>query len=203
MIRLYDSRLSGNAWKVRLLFKHLGVRYERRTLDLAKGEARTPEMLAHNPLGRIPFVVLGDGRALFESNAILLHFAEGTPLLPVDPYRRAQVYQWMFFEQYDHVRPLARARFLITVTRKAAEAPEEVAALQAMGRKALEAMERHLGSRPFFVGERISAADYALFPYTSMAPEGGYDLAPYPAVRAWIERMRAEPGYEPLLQNVT
>lgn len=198
MIRLYDSRLSGNAWKVRLLFKHLGIRYERKTLDLAKGEARTPELLALNPLARIPVVVLQDGRALFESNAILLHFSEGTPLLPVDAYQRAQVFQWLFFEQYDHVRYLARARFLVAIAKKGAEAAEEVAALRAMGEKALQAMERHLGPRAFFVGERSTAADYALFPYTSMATEGGYDLGPSPAVRAWLERMRAEPGYEPL-----
>jgi glutathione S-transferase len=201
MIRLYDSRLSGNAWKVRLLFARLGIAYERRTLDLAKGEARTPELLALNRLGRIPIVVLEDGRPLFESNAILLHFAEGTPLVPEDRYLRSQVHQWMFFEQYDHVRYLARARFLITVAKKAAELGEEIATLQAMGRKALEAMERHLVSRDFFVGEGSTVADYALFPYTSMAAEGGYDLGAYPAVTAWLGRMRAEPDYEPLMQK--
>ncbi len=201
MIRLYDSRLSGNAWKVRLLFAHLGVAYERRTLDLAKGEARTPELLALNPLGRIPIVVLEDGRALFESNAILLHFAEGTPLLPADRYHRSQVLQWMFFEQYDHVRYLARARFLVSIAKKTEEAAEEVAALRAMGVKALQAMERHLGSRNFLVGERATVADLALFPYTSMAPEGGYDLGAYPAVNAWLARMRTQPGYTPLLEH--
>lgn len=203
MIRLYDSMLSGNAWKVRLLFGRLGIRYERTTLDLAKGDARTPEFRAVNPLGRVPAVQLEDGRALFESNAILLHFSEGTPLLPADSYARAKVFQWMFFEQYDHVRYLARPRFLITVAKLGAHATEEAAALRAIGTKALTTMEQHLETHRFFVGAHSTVADYALFPYTCMMREGGYDNALYPAVQAWLDRMKAEPGYEPLLQRET
>jgi glutathione S-transferase len=198
MLQLFDSRLSGNGWKVRLLLNHLGIRYERRILDLKAGEARTPEFTRLNPLARIPVVRLDDGTTIRESNAILMHFAEGTAYLPGSPLGRARVMEWLFFEQYDHLKNFARPRFLVSIARSAQPSSPEIRELHAAGHKALSVMEQALAESPFLVGGDYTIADIALFPYTSMAGEGGYDLTPYKAVAAWIGRVRQQPGFVPL-----
>ncbi len=195
---LYDNPVSGNCHKVRLILNLLGIEYERREVSVVDRSGRAELLGGLNPSLTVPTVVLEDGRPLGESNAILWHFAEGTPYLPGDAYERAQVLQWMFFEQYKHEPGIAVARFW---TAYAAEPPpeEEIEARRQQGRSALKAMERHLAERAFLVGERFTIADIALFAYTHVAPEGGIELDPHPAVRAWLERVAAEPGVFPMV----
>lgn len=201
MLKLYDSRLSGNAYKVRLLLNSLGIPFQRITLNLGAGEARTPEMIARNPFARIPILELEDGRTLFESNAILIYLAEGTGFLPGDPWLRAKVMQWLMFEQYDLVRPLARVRFLISIARQKDKHEAHIAELQEMGRKALGHLDRHLASSNYLVGDVYSIADIAVYAYTHLAEEGEYDLDSHPAVRRWLERIEKQPGYIPMLTD--
>ena len=199
MITLYDYLPSGNGYKVRLLLTFLGLPYRLVQKNIIKGETRTPEFLALNPNGRIPLVVLEDGRKLAESDAIIFYFAEGTRFLPADRYARAEALQWMFFEQYSHEPHVAVARFLLI--HPEAVPPERLAELPARqkgGYAALDVMERHLAGRRYFVGEAISIADIALYAYTHVAGEGGFDLARYPGIRGWLDRVRAEPGYIPI-----
>jgi glutathione S-transferase len=199
MPKLYDSRMSGNAWKVRLALRHLGIPFERVTVDLAKGEARTPDFLARNPNGKVPVLELDDGRSIFESGAILLYLAEGTPLLPSDRLDRARVYQWLLWEQAEAVRNLAGPRFWIALRGMRQEKASEIADWHEAGYRALGIMDDHLIARDYFVGSGPTAADLALFPYASLAPEGDYDLSRFPNLLAWIERMRHLQGYEPLV----
>jgi glutathione S-transferase len=190
---LYDNPHSGNCYKVRLLFAQLGLPYERRELDVVDRSNR-PEVLGGlNPALRVPTLVLDDGRALAESGAILCYFAEGTPYLPEDRFERAQVLQWLFFEQYSHEPYIAVARFWAI----AGITPAEGAANEKRrgGEAALAAMERHLADRAFLVAERYTIADIALYAYTHVAPEGGFELEPYPAIREWLTRVMAEPGH--------
>lgn len=193
MTILYDSRNSGNGWKVRQLLSLLNIPFERQVLDLAGGQARTPAFLALNPLGRIPVLQSADGLVLRESNAILLHLAQGTPYLPEAPAARAEVLQWLFFEQFDHLRYFARPRFLVGIARSAAADAPEVVALREQGTRALAIMEAHLTGRDFLAGGTFSIADIALYPYTSLSPMGGYDLQAYPQVRRWLEGIAARP----------
>lgn len=201
MLKLYDSRLSGNAYKVRLLLSSLAIPFERITLNLANGEARTPEMLARNPLGRIPVLEFEDGRTLFESNAILFHLADNTKYLPHEPWSRAKVLQWLMFEQYDLVRPLARPRFLISVLRQKEKFAAHIAELQEMGRKALGHLDQQLSRSAFLVGDEYTIADMATYAYTHLAEEGEYELARYPAIRNWLARVERQPGYVPMLND--
>jgi glutathione S-transferase len=197
MLRLYDYLESGNGYKVRLLLRQLGVPFERVEVDILRGETRTPAFLARNPNGRIPCLELEDGTHLWESNAIQWFLAEGTPLLPDDRLGRAQVLQWMFFEQYSHEPYVAVVRFWHhagLVEQNRALLPEKTE----RGYAALGVMERHLATRTFFVAERYSIADIALYAYTHVAPEGGFELARFPAVCAWLERVRAQPGHTPI-----
>ena len=201
MIRLYDNLVSGNGYKVRLLLTQLGIPFELVQLEIVgpKRETRTPEFLARNPNGRIPCVRLDDGTHLWESNAIQWYFAEGSPLLPVDRLARAQVLQWMFFEQYSHEPYIAVVRawhHFGLVEQNRAQLADRVE----RGYAALGVMESHLSSRRFFVAERYSIADIALYAYTHVADEGKFDLAAYPAVRAWLERVRAQPKHIPITQ---
>lgn len=193
---LYDSAVSGNCYKVRLLFAQLGIEYERRELSVIDRSNR-PDVLGDlNPALRVPTLVLDDGRTLGESNAITWFFADGTEYLPSDPFERAQVLQWMFFEQYDHEPNIAVARFwkIAGIEPDA----EQLAAKRAGGERALGALERGLTGREFLVGDRYSIADIALYAYTHVAPEGGFDLEPYPAIREWLPRVAAQPGYVPI-----
>lgn len=195
-VLLYESAISGNCYKVRLLFAQLGIDYERRELSVFDRSDRPGVIGDLNPALRVPTLVLDDGRALAESGAILFHFAEGTDLLPADRFERAQVLQWMFFEQYDCEPNIAVLRFWALA--ELARALDEVDAKRAAGERALAALDRHLGARAFLVGERYSIADIALYGYTHVAPEGGFSLDPYPAVRAWLARVAAQPGHVPI-----
>ncbi|HXV24054.1 MAG TPA: glutathione S-transferase family protein [Alphaproteobacteria bacterium] len=199
MLRLYDYYDSGNGYKVRLLLAQLGIAYEYIEKDIMKGETRAPEFLALNPNGRIPVLQLEDGTALAESNAILFYLAEGTPYLPADRLDRARVLQWLFFEQYSHEPYIAVARFLLRHT--AADDPRRgmLEQRQKGGYAALDVMEGHLAERLFFVAGRYSIADIALYAYTHVADQGGFELGSYPALRAWLARVEAQPGYVRML----
>jgi glutathione S-transferase len=197
-VLLYNSPVSGNCYKVRLLLAHLGISYELRTVDVADRSNR-PELLGGlNPALRVPTLVLDDGRPLAESGAILWYFGEGTRFVPEDPYERAQVLQWMFFEQYDHEPALAIVRFWLAYSGRPEAFADRVEERQAAGHRALAAMERHLEGRGLLVGESLTIADIALYAYTHVAHEGGFDLGAYPAVRTWLERVAAEPGHVPI-----
>src|ERR1700689_575319 len=197
---LYNAPVSGNCYKVRLLFAQLGIECERREVDVFDRSDR-PELLGGlNPALRVPTLVFDDGRTLAESNAILFYFGDGTEYVPQDRYERAQVLQWMFFEQYSHEPYIAVARFWM------AFAPKEelekrrhlIPEWHAKGNAALGVMESHLARRDWFAGGRYSIADIALYGYTHRAADGGFDLAAYPAVRAWLKRVASEPGHVPL-----
>jgi len=200
MYVLHDSRLSGNAWKVRILLAQLGLPFRRVTYVLPEGRTRMPEFLAKNPVGKVPVLELPSGDALFESNAILCHLADATPFLP-EGLDRARVLQWMFFEQSEALKALAGPRFWIAIAKKPAEKAAEIAVWHAAGNKALAILDGHLAARDFLVGERYTIADLANFPYVAMAHEGGFDMARYPNVTAWIERVRAQPGHVPLIED--
>jgi glutathione S-transferase len=190
---LYDAAISGNCYKVRLLFAKLGIDYERRELSVFDRSDR-PEIIGElNPGLRVPTLVLDDGRALAESGAILFHFAEGTQYLPTDAFARAQALQWMFFEQYDLEPNIAVLRFWAEAGTTHPEA--EVEAKRHGGERALGALERHLDGRQFLVDDAYSIADIALYAYTHVAPEGGFSLQPYPAVEAWLARVADQPGH--------
>jgi glutathione S-transferase len=191
---LYDSADSGNCYKVRLLLAHLKIPYERRELSVTDRSNRPGVLGALNPALRVPTLVLDDGRPLAESNAILWYFGEGTRYVPQDRYERAQVLQWQFFEQYDHEPNIAVARFWLHYSGVKAD-PDVLKRRQAAGYRALDAMEKHLAGRTFFVGERYSLADISLYAYTHVAGEGGFDLEPYPAIRAWLRRVASQPGH--------
>ena len=190
---LFDSAISGNCYKVRLLFSLLGIEYERREVDVIDRSGRAELLGDLNPGLRVPTLVLDDGRPLAESDAILVYFAEGTEYLPTDRYERAQALQWMFFEQYSHEPNIAVLRFWAHAEIK--PDPREALAKFNGGLAALEAMERHLTGREFFVGDRASVADIALYAYTHVADEGGFEIARFEAIGAWLERVRALPGY--------
>lgn len=196
-VTLYDNPFSGNCYKVRLLLHLLGVEYERREMSVVDYSDRIEVLGGLSPSLNLPTVVLDDGRPLAESNAILWYFAEGTEYLPEDPYQRAQVLQWMFFEQYKHEPGIAVVRFWVAMSPD--PPPEEqIEARRRDGRVALTIMERHLREHSFFVGDRFTIADIALYAYTHVAPEGGFDLEPLPAVREWLERVAAEPELIPI-----
>jgi glutathione S-transferase len=195
---LYNSPVSGNCYKVRLLLAHLGLEYERRTMDVVDRSNR-PEVLGGlNPALRVPTLVLDDGKPLAESGAILWFLGEGTRFVPEDPYERAQVLQWMFFEQYDHEPAIAVPRFWLAYSGRADDFADQLPERQAAGRRALAAMDEHLRSRTYLVGERLTLADLALYAYTHVAHEGGFDLAPYPALGEWLDRVASEPGHVPI-----
>ena len=195
---LYDSPISGNCYKVRLLLAHLGIAYERRALDVVDRSNR-PEVLGGlNPSLRVPTIVLDDGRPIGESGAILWYFGEGTRFVPTDRYERAQMLQWMFFEQYDHEPAIAVARFWIKYSGQPEAFADRLDDRLAAGNRALAAMERHLDGKQFFVGDSPTLADIALYGYTHVADEAGLDLGAYPAVVAWLARVAAMPGHVPI-----
>lgn len=195
MLRLYDFLDSGNGYKVRLLLNQLGIPFELIELDIMKGETRTPEFLAKNPNGRIPTLELEDGSYLTESGAILFYLAEGTPFLPDDRLARARALGWMFFEQYSHEPNVAVARFWLKHLGLDDARRAALAERQEKGRDALGVMEGHLSREDFLAGGAYSIADIALYAYTHVAHEGGFDLEPYPAIRAWLERVAGQPRH--------
>lgn len=192
--RLYGDSRSGNCYKPALILRLTGLKFEWVHTDVMKRETRTPEFLALNPNGRVPLLVLPDGRLLAESNAMLIHLAEGTRWLPADAYERALVYQWLFFEQYSHEPYIAVVRFMIHFARTAEAQAERVAELRERGDAALGVMETRLREAPYFAGADFTIADIALYAYTHVADESDFDLASYPAVSEWLERVRTQPG---------
>ena len=195
---LYDSPVSGNCYKVRLLLAHLGVPYERRTMDVVDRSNRPDVLGGLNPSLRVPTLVLDDGRPLGESGAILWYFGEGTRFVPEGPYERAQVLQWMFFEQYDLEPAIAVARFWVAYSGRPDEFADQLPAKLKAGERVLRALEQHFDGREYAVGDSLTLADIALYGYTHVAEEGGFSLDPYPAVRAWLRRVASEPGHVPI-----
>jgi glutathione S-transferase len=195
---LYNSAVSGNCYKVRLLLAHLGLAYETVELSVVDRSNRKDVLGELNPGLRVPTLVLDDGRPLGESNAILWYLGDGTEYVPEDAYERAQALQWMFFEQYSHEPNIAVARFWLAYSGTPERFREQLPARMQGGYAALDAMEGHLEGRTFLVGERYSIADIALYAYTHVADEGDFDLAPYSAIRSWLDRVASQPGHVPI-----
>ena len=200
MIQLYDNPESGNCYKVRLLLTQLGIPFVTETLSVTgdRDAQRGSGFFAKNPIGRIPTVELEDGRHLSESTAILWYFAEGTALLPDERLERARTLAWMAFEQNNHEPNIATARHQLSHEPGADPSAEQRASWLGGGNRALAAMERHLESHDYFGGERYTIADIALFGYTPVAEEGGFDLGLYPRIQSWIERVRSQPRWIPM-----
>jgi glutathione S-transferase len=197
-VLLYNSPISGNCYKVRLLLAHLGTQYETRFVDAVDRTLSRDELDGLSPTRRVPTLVLDDGRPLAESNAIVWYLGEGTRFVPAEAYARAQMLQWMFWEQYEHEPAIAVLRFLKTYSGRPEWYEAQRDQLHKRGVKALDAMERHLEGREWFAGDTLSLADIVLYAYTHAAGEGGFELEPYPAVRAWVDRIAAEPGHVPI-----
>lgn len=198
MIAIHGMLDSGNCYKPRLLLALLGRPFTHVETSSRDGTTRTEAFLHLNPSGQVPLLVREDGRVLAESNAILFHLGEGTPFVPADPFEQAEMLRWMFFEQNAHEASVAVRRSLtVYEERKASATPERMALTFENGNRALDVMETHLSRRDFFVGDRPSLADIALYPYTASAPEGGFDLSARPAVAAWLAGIEALPGYRP------
>jgi glutathione S-transferase len=195
MLKVFGDHNSGNCFKVRLLLEQLAIPYTWIPVDILKGESRTPEFLAKFPNGQIPAVEFVDGRRLTESNAILNYFADGTPLLPEDRFERAQVLQWMFFEQYTHEPSVASARYIVRYLKRPPEHEKVLQKRIAEGLEAIAVMERHLTNNQYFVGSRYTIADIALYAYTHVAHEGLIDISPFSAVSRWIAAVKAQPRY--------
>ncbi len=198
MLKLYDYLPSGNGYKVRLLLAQLRIPFERVELDIVKGETRTPDFLTINPNGRIPVLELEDETRLSESDAILFYLAEGTPFLPDHAMARAQILEWMFFEQYSHEPNIATSRFWLMHGELTDERRAGLEQKRSLGYAALEVMEQHLAKRTFFAGEHYTIADIALYAYTHVAHEGGFELNRFEAINIWLERIRLQPGHIPI-----
>jgi glutathione S-transferase len=201
LLTLYDYLDSGNGYKIRLLLALLNRPYHWVEVDILTGATRVPAFLAKNPNGRIPTLQLEDGTYLAESNAILWYLGEGTRFVPPDPLGRAQVLQWMFFEQYSHEPYVATPRFIKKHLPENSPRRAELSTRLGQGRAALAVMEAHLATRHYFVTERYTIADMALYAYTHVADEAGLELAPYPHVRSWLARVAAEPGHVSLTRR--
>jgi glutathione S-transferase len=192
---LYDSAISGNAYKVRLLLSHLGLPCRRIEFNVDDGSTRTAEFLAKNPNGKVPTIRLPDGSYLFESNAILYYFAEGTKYWPASKRDRAAALQWMFFEQYSHEPYIAVVRHWVAHLGKTIKNEPQLPMRAERGYQALGVMEGRLKDHAFFAGDGYSIADIALYAYTHVAHEGGFDLARYPGIRGWLARVAGQPGH--------
>ena len=199
MFKVYGDYRSGNCYKIKLLLELLNLPYEWVAVDILKGETQSEAFLAKNPNGKIPVLELEDGTCLWESNAILNFLADGTEFLPTEPRLRTQVLQWQFFEQYSHEPNIAVARFIKLYQGLPAERQKEYEECHALGYKALKVMELQLSRTPYLVGEHYSIADIALYAYTHVADEGGFDLTPYPAIRSWLERVASHPRHVGML----
>lgn len=193
--KLYDFAASGNCYKVRLLLTQMGIPFDRIDVNILQGETRVPEFLQKNPAGKVPVLEIEPGVFLSESNAILTYLAEGTNYFPADRLVRTRVMQWMFFEQYSLSLNIGRPRFYISILKQ----PEQVSHLfdywRSQAERALQVMEEHLADNTFFVNNSYSIADIALYSYTGVAKEGGYELANYPAIQAWLDRVASRPNY--------
>jgi glutathione S-transferase len=195
MHRLFDSAISGNAYKVRLLLHHLGIPFQRIEMNVDDGSTRKPEFLKINPNGKVPALQFPDGRVLCESNAILFYLARNTKYWPQDPWAQGQAMQWMCFEQYSHEPTIAVVRHWVAHLGKTAANEPLLPAKIAGGERALGVMEGHLAKQPWFAGDAYSIADIALYAYTHVGEEGGFDLRAYPAIGDWLGRVAAQPGH--------
>jgi glutathione S-transferase len=200
MFTVYGMADSGNSYKVKLALEQLGLPYRWVEVDSGRGETRTAQFLAMNPNGKVPTLALDDGSFLPESNAILCYLAEGSPLMPVERLGRARVLQWMFFEQYSHEPYVAVARAILHYQAPDSPRRAELPRLHERGHQALAVMEQHLAREPFFAAGRYSVADISLFAYTHCAADGGFDLGRYPAINAWLDRVRSQPRFVPLFR---
>ena len=200
MVKLIDSRASGNAWKVRLLLRYLGIPYERETLDLTKGNHKTPRFEQKNPFRRIPVLELSDGFCLYESNAILMHLAKTTDLLPEDPRKNSEVMAWLFYEQADLMRFLAYPRFY-KITNQAEKFASVIDHYLSLVDANLGAVETKLVNGGWLAGDNLSIADFAMYPYIHLSPEGGYELEKWPSIVSWLGRFEKLPGYQPLFAD--
>lgn len=202
-LRLYGMSGSGNCYKPALLMRQLDLPFEWVEVDILEGGSRTPEFLARNPNGKVPLLEITDGgetRALAESNAMLCYLAEGTARMPEGRWPRAQVLQWLFFEQYSHEPYIATVRFWVKYLRKQDEWREKIAEASRKGHAALGVMEQQLAKTPYLAGADYSIADIALYAYTHVAPEGGYSLQAYPALRGWLARVESQPNFVPMAE---
>lgn len=199
-MKVFGDIASGNCYKVKLVLAQLAMAHEWHAVDILRGDTRHADFLAMNPNGKVPVLVLDSGEVLSESNAIIDFLAEGSALLPSDRYRRAQVLQWQFFEQYSHEPYIAVARYINIYLGLPEARRAEYESKQAGGRQALAVMEQRLAQSPFLVGSAYTVADVSLYAYTHVAHEGGFDLSAYPAVRAWLARVKAQPGHVTMAQ---
>ncbi len=188
-LTIFGDSISGNCLKVKWTADHLRLDYDWVEVDIMQGQSRTPEFLARNPAGQVPMILLEDGRPLAQSNAIIVHLAEGSELIPSDAYDRAKMFEWLFWEQYSHEPYVAVARFQVKYQGKAVADLEP--RLVERGKAALARLETQLATSAFLVGNALSLADVALVAYTRMAHDGGFDLGDYPAVKAWVGRVEA------------
>jgi glutathione S-transferase len=195
MYRLHDFLVSGNGYKCRLILHHLGLPFQRIEVDILRGESRTEAFARLNPEQRIPVLELEDGETLPESNAILCYLADGTPWLPADQLARAQALRWLFWEQYSHEPNVATVRHWVLHPSNDEDRTRLLPRKRELGARALAIMDRHLAARSWFVGDGPTVADLALYAYTHVAPEGGFDLSGHPSVRAWLARVAALPGH--------
>ncbi len=203
MLTLYGNLESGNVYKVRLLLAQLDIPHRRIDVNQVRNEPRSEAFRAVNPIGKVPALRLEDGRVLSESGAILFYLAQGSPFWPDNAWDQAQVLRWMFFEQYSHEPYIAVNRYLLRFSKDPGAAAQRTADNAVKGNQALETMERHLGDHEWFGADRYSVADIALYAYTHVAHEGGFDLATYPSVTAWLSRARARPGHIGLMQETS
>ncbi len=197
-MKIYGDHRSGNCYKLELLCALLDLDYEWQTVDIMRGDTRTPDFLARNPNAKVPLLELDDGRCLAESNAILLFLAEGSRLVPTEPFSRARMLQWLFFEQYSHEPYIAVARFIALYLGLPEERRADYLSKQAGGYKALDVMETQLQNSPYLVADEPSLADIALYAYTHVAADGGFELTGYPAITTWLRRIESLPGYQPM-----
>ncbi|MEN9519930.1 MAG: hypothetical protein RLZZ381_2518 [Cyanobacteriota bacterium] len=195
MYKLYDFLPSGNGYKVRLLLTQLQIPFELIKLNILEGETRTTEFLAKNPNGKIPLLEIAPNKFISESNAILYYLSQETVYFPQDKYEQAQVMQWLCFEQYSHEPNIATPRFWITELKQVEKYREQIAHKQKWGYAALNVMEQHLKTHDFFVANKYTIADIALYAYTHVATEGGFELTKFPAILDWLERIKSQPRH--------
>jgi len=200
-LKIYGDSRSGNCYKIQLLCSEMGVDYDWEEVDIIAGDTRTPQFLAMNSNGKIPLLALPDGRYLPESNAILFYLADGSEFFAGDAYARAEILQWMFFEQYSHEPNIATSRFIIKYLGNPADRQSGLEEKKIGGYKALEIMEQQLRRHAFIAGDNYNIADIALFAYTHVADEGGFKLDDYAAIREWITTIKGRPNFVPMAQT--
>ncbi len=195
MYRLYDFLPSGNGYKVRLLLTQLAIPFVLVELDILREETRTEDFLAKNPNGKIPVLETAPNKFIAESNAILYYLSQDTPYFSQDREEQTQILQWLFFEQYSHEPNIATPRFWITELKQADKFHQEIVQKRKLGYAALNLMEQHLQTNTFLVAQRYTIADIALYAYTHVAPEGGFDLSLFPKIQEWLKRVESQPNY--------